>query len=186
MEKKQAIYKAMMELVSENGFHATPMSLVATKANVAAGTIYHYFESKDQLINSLYLELKQQINEVMLSQDDASKNHKERFFLFWSTLYEFFLKNPKEFLFLEQYANSPFIHQSSKEENGRAYQPLFNFVNQGMKAGVLREMDLELMTTLVYGSIVSTVKLTLSEQTNIDKSLVQSAIHSCWDGVKIT
>jgi len=186
MDKKQAIFKAMMELVTENGFHATPMSLVAKKANVAAGTIYHYFESKEQLINALYAQLKQQMGEAMLSKDDASKNYKERFFLFWFNLYEFFLHNPQEFLFLEQYANSPFIHQVVKEENRHAYQPVIDFMNQGMKSGVLREMNIELMTALVYGSVVSTVKLALSEEVSMNKSLLQSAVQSCWDGVKIT
>jgi AcrR family transcriptional regulator len=53
-EKKKAIFESTLELVRENGFHGTPMSLVAKKAGVAAGTIYHYFESKDALIIALH------------------------------------------------------------------------------------------------------------------------------------
>ncbi|MFC0182895.1 helix-turn-helix domain-containing protein [Pseudarcicella hirudinis] len=33
----------MLELIVKHGFHASPMSDVAKHANVAAGTIYHYF-----------------------------------------------------------------------------------------------------------------------------------------------
>ena len=35
-EKKKAIFESTLELVRENGFHGTPMSLVAKKAGVAA------------------------------------------------------------------------------------------------------------------------------------------------------
>src|SRR5690606_31556619 len=53
-DKKKAIFESTLELIKENGFHGTPMSLVAKNACVAAGTIYHYFKSKDELICELY------------------------------------------------------------------------------------------------------------------------------------
>lgn len=186
MDKKQAILKAMMELVTEHGFYATPMSLVAKRANVAAGTIYHYFESKEELIYALHAQLKQQIDEAMVANDFTQKTYKERFFHFWFNLYDFFLHHPQEFLFLEQYANSPYIHQVTKEENGYRHQPMAGFMMQGIQLGVLRDMNVELMTAFVYGSVAATIKLVLSQKLSTSKSLLQSAAQSCWDGVKTT
>ncbi|MDD2501941.1 MAG: helix-turn-helix domain containing protein, partial [Geobacter sp.] len=53
-DKRIAVIQATIELVAEYGFHGSPMSRVAKRAGVAAGTIYHYFESKDALIESSY------------------------------------------------------------------------------------------------------------------------------------
>ena len=57
-DKKQAIFDATLRLISENGFHGTAMSKVAKEANVSTGIIYHYFESKDDLIAELYRHAK--------------------------------------------------------------------------------------------------------------------------------
>ena len=48
--KRKAILKSTLELIKDNGFHGTPISLIAKNAGVASGTIYHYFPSKDAII----------------------------------------------------------------------------------------------------------------------------------------
>ena len=54
IDKRNALIKATIELVNNNGFHATPMSKIAKMANVSPATIYIYFEN--------YLVLKDKIN----------------------------------------------------------------------------------------------------------------------------
>jgi len=51
-DKKALVLQATLELISEQGFYATPMSQIAKKANVAVGTIYLYFPNKEGLINT--------------------------------------------------------------------------------------------------------------------------------------
>ena len=53
-DKRAAILQTTLDLISDRGFHNTPMSLIAKEAGVSAGTIYHYFAGKDELIFELY------------------------------------------------------------------------------------------------------------------------------------
>jgi AcrR family transcriptional regulator len=39
-----------MELIALNGFHGAPMAMIAKQAKVAAGSIYRFFKSKDDLM----------------------------------------------------------------------------------------------------------------------------------------
>src|SRR5688572_4374110 len=91
-EKKKAIFESMLELVRENGFHGTPMSLVAKKAGVAAGTIYHYFESKDALIIELHGYIRSRMFKAMLDGDDDTQDFRSRFFTFWKKHYQFYVQ----------------------------------------------------------------------------------------------
>jgi len=50
LDKKKCIIQSALDLIQENGFHASPVSQVAKNAGVAASTIYTYFENKDALI----------------------------------------------------------------------------------------------------------------------------------------
>jgi AcrR family transcriptional regulator len=185
MEKREAILNAAMHLITENGFHGTPMSKVAKKANVAAGTIYHHFENKEDLINQLYSNLKKKFGEALLEGGSANGTVKELFYQLWINMYEYFIKNPEEFRFLEQYANSPFIEKEIREANQQTYQPAIEFLIQGMEKGVLRAMEPILMANLLYGAVVAVAKIHLAGQLNIDQEKLQQAIQSCWDGVRI-
>ena len=78
-DKKQQILKATLEMIAENGLHNTPMSKIIKKSKVSAGTIYHYFPSKEELINTLYVEIKKEMGGTVYDGLDDIKEFKERF-----------------------------------------------------------------------------------------------------------
>jgi TetR/AcrR family transcriptional regulator, fatty acid metabolism regulator protein len=53
-DKRERILDAAVRVFARKGFHATRVSEVAKAAGVADGTIYLYFDSKDQLLVSLF------------------------------------------------------------------------------------------------------------------------------------
>ena len=184
-DKRAAVLQAMMELVTEHGFHGTAMSMVAKRAGVAAGTIYHYFESKEEVINELYKELKQQMGAALMQESSRKGTIKDRFFEFYFNLYHYFVEHPDQFHFLEQYSNSPYISQTAREENKRFDQPVLDFLQQGIELGVMRPLDLRIMIALVYGHVVSLAKLNLSQEMTITQEQLEQAAQSSWDGVRI-
>ncbi len=54
--RRQRVIMAAMELASEGGYDAVQMRDVATRANVALGTIYRYFVGKDHLLAAALVE----------------------------------------------------------------------------------------------------------------------------------
>ena len=72
-DKRTAILEATLRLISQYGFHGTAMSKVAKEAGVSAGIIYHYFASKDALIDELYRTLKRRSSQAMLAGFDADR-----------------------------------------------------------------------------------------------------------------
>lgn len=52
-EKKLKIMSAALELFAEEGFHATSISQIATKAKISKGLMYNYFKSKEDLLNEI-------------------------------------------------------------------------------------------------------------------------------------
>lgn len=184
-EKKAKILEATLKLITERGFHDTPMSLVAREAGVAAGTIYHYFSSKDELINELYSSLKSHMGKALSAGNFAEGSYRDRFFRFWRNLYVHFISYPQEFKFLEHYANSPLVNQQVRTDNIRHYQAVIDFLEEGIQSGILREMPLPLMLNMVYGHVVSTAKLHLNKELKVDEKLLELSVQSSWDGIRI-
>jgi AcrR family transcriptional regulator len=55
-DKRRAILDAAIRVFARQGFHSARVSDVATEAGVAYGLVYHYFDSKDQMLNELFSE----------------------------------------------------------------------------------------------------------------------------------
>ncbi|QEC50210.1 TetR/AcrR family transcriptional regulator [Baekduia soli] len=55
-EKRRLILDAAVRVFASQGFHACRVSDIADEAGVAYGLVYHYFRSKDQVLDTLFLE----------------------------------------------------------------------------------------------------------------------------------
>ena len=52
-EKKKLIMQVGLKLFARDGFHTTPISRIAKKAEISKGLIYNYFESKEELLKEI-------------------------------------------------------------------------------------------------------------------------------------
>ena len=55
-EKRQLILEAAVRVFARQGFHTCRVSDIADEASVAYGLVYHYFSSKDQILDTLFTE----------------------------------------------------------------------------------------------------------------------------------
>src|SRR5215213_4392263 len=111
-DKRATIFQAALELIAERGFHGAPMSLVAKRAGVSAGIIYHYFASKEELIHALYHQVSADFSRALLGGIQQSLPLAEAFTQVWLNAYHFYRSHPHQARFLEQYKHSPF-HQAT-------------------------------------------------------------------------
>ena len=57
-DKQEAILDTALTLFTERGFFGTPTSLISKEAGVATGTLFFYFKTKEDLIDTLYCRIK--------------------------------------------------------------------------------------------------------------------------------
>ncbi len=55
-DKRRMILDAAVIAFARRGFHACRVSDIADEANVAYGLVYHYFRSKDEVLDTLFLD----------------------------------------------------------------------------------------------------------------------------------
>ena len=56
VDKRRQILDAAVRVFARQGFHSTRVSDIADEAGVAYGLVYHYFRSKDEVLNELFSE----------------------------------------------------------------------------------------------------------------------------------
>ena len=95
-DKRSAILDAATRLFAERGLAAAPTSEISKRAGVAEGTLFTYFETKDDLINSLYREIKLELADAMMSDFPRKKNVRTRLWHVWDRYVNWGIANPKQ------------------------------------------------------------------------------------------
>ncbi|HWH61691.1 MAG TPA: TetR/AcrR family transcriptional regulator [Ginsengibacter sp.] len=182
--KKDAILKSTLELIKDNGFHGTPISMIAKHAGVASGTIYHYFPSKDAIIIALHQQIKSQMVAAMFTEANNGKEYKQQFFDGWINLCKYFINNPGALFFHEQFNSSPYAKIVSKK-NGKGSISKFNeFFQSGMDKGYLKKMEYLLIASAVFGCITATAKYHVTGRFGFKDNDLCKVANIIWDGIK--
>lgn len=184
--KKTIIFETTLDLVREHGIHGFPISEVAKKGGIAVGTIYHYFEGKEQLIQELYQYVAELIFQAAVKEDDLSLSFQERYFIFWGNLLNLYDTKPAILTFFELYNNSSYYSASCKPHKGRFYQWLYIFFEDGLKSGEIRAIDKEILAVLVLGNMHTSARVKMDRSrrrvdNNIDLGEIARII---WEGIK--
>jgi len=72
-DKRRMILDAAVTVFARQGFHHCRVSDVADEAGVAYGLVYHYFDSKEEILNELFLE-RWQIMLDAIAEIDSNTN----------------------------------------------------------------------------------------------------------------
>lgn len=78
-ERKQEIINIAQDLFKEIGYNETSVSKIIEKANIAKGTFYHYFKSKDELLEAIVDETLNELienAEIIVSNQELSSIEK--------------------------------------------------------------------------------------------------------------
>lgn len=183
-DKKAAVLKATLELISEQGFHGTPMSQIAERANIGVGTIYRYFDSKEDLINALYIDIKTRLMRQGFRNYSESLPAREGFKQVMGEVIRYIIEHPAELSFSEQYENSPLITAATREKAMRIAGPANDLFQRAREENLLKELPLEMLLSLIYGSLIALVKLYLSGTVRPNEEIMDAALDAIWDMIK--
>jgi len=190
LDKNAAILKAAVELIAENGFHGSPMSMIATRAGVGIGTIYRYFVNKDVLIKEAFNEIETRLNQALQQDYPVGQSIRRRLDHYYIGLIRFFFSHPVEFKFLGQFYDSPYgvekrrdkiFAESTNECGNETIKCLFV---QGVTDGVIKDLPIVILFSLFIGSIIALTRDHILGFIELDDRLLQRTADACWDAIK--
>lgn len=185
IDKRNALIKATIELVNNNGFHATPMSKIAKMANVSPATIYLYFENKQDLVNKTYIEVKEVYTKYAFANYTDDMSVAEGFKMIWKRIADFKLKECKNAFFLAQCDNTPMIDEDSRQEGIKHLQPLLDLWTRGKKEGIIKPLS----DYLLYAYAINPLSfLMMSEKRGafkLDNTHLEEAYEAAWSSIKM-
>lgn len=149
--KRAALLQAALTLFTEHGFHGTPTSKIAKEAGVATGTLFHYFGTKEELINQLYLGIKQDLGQRLVEGVHNEPTLRSKIRKIWLNFVVWSLENSKKLLFFNQFSSSPYISNLTRDEATLQLRFLHNLIEEGQRQEVLKQMPAEMLFDISTG-----------------------------------
>lgn len=158
-DKKQQLYQAAKTLFSEKGFKETNVSAITKAANMAVGTFYLNYSSKEELFLEIFKDENTILKQSCLAALDLSQSPKEIIFQMLRLNREGIAENP---ILREWYQSEEFrkIEQTYREEHvidsmDFLYDAFLVLVRRWQDEGKMRTDIDSRMIMMIFAAIIN-------------------------------
>jgi AcrR family transcriptional regulator len=133
--KRSQLMRAALELFAANGL-AVPTAKIAAVAGVANGTLFNYFPNKQDLVDSLYLDIKNEIIDLFNeSGAQRAANLRDASFLIWKSFVVWALANPLKQQVMNLLMNANALSPEALKQSESIFRPVRKQLEAGVKRG---------------------------------------------------
>lgn len=183
--KREDILSAALQLFASRGYDGTTVPMIAEQANVGAGTIYRYFESKEQLVNVLFQHWVENLaSSIVMGQEESRLPLREQFSWIFKRLITFANDHLDVIMFLDSHCGGLYLDEKSSYEFNTMLNVFREVLEYGKKEGIIKNFNENALIGMVWGAFVQLFKLIRGGLLENNAELFRHAEESCWDAIK--
>lgn len=156
IDKRRAILDAAIRVFARSGYHGTRVADIADEAGVAYGLVYHYFKSKDEVLNELFVERWSLLLEATAEADSSAATPREKLEAVAGFIIESYRHDPElmKVIVMEVTRAANSFGRTHLPEIRRAYEGIAKIVSDAQADGAFRaDVDPEFAAMWFYGAI---------------------------------
>jgi TetR/AcrR family transcriptional regulator, fatty acid metabolism regulator protein len=156
IDKRRNILDAAIKVFARQGFHSTRVSDIADEAGVAYGLVYHYFKSKDEVLNELFTERWSLLLAAIDEADASTDTPRDKLAAVAAFIVDSYRHEPElmKVIIVEVTRAANSFGRTHLPEIRRAYDSITKIVADGQDAGAFRrDIDAAFASMSFYGAI---------------------------------
>jgi AcrR family transcriptional regulator len=156
IDRRRQILDAAIRVFARQGFNACRVSDIAREANVAYGLVYHYFDSKDQVLNELFVERWSLLLAAIEEVDGRDIPARQKLDAVAGFIVDSYRHDPElmKVIIVEVTRAANSFTRTHLKEIRQAFDLIAKIVRDAQEAGDFRDdIDAEFASMLFYGAI---------------------------------
>jgi TetR/AcrR family fatty acid metabolism transcriptional regulator len=156
VDKRRQILDAAIRVFARQGFHSTRVSDIADEAGVAYGLVYHYFKSKDEVLNELFTERWSLLLAAIEEADREGAPPRAKLEAVAGFIVDSYRHDPElmKVIIVEVTRAANSFGRTHLPEIRRAYDSIAKIVADGQESGAFRrDVDSTFASMYFYGAI---------------------------------
>lgn len=180
------IRNAAIELFYKQGMDKTSINDIAKEAGIAKGTIYLYFKSREELLESVFIycfdmHMKASMKELELQKNCGNKLIKRiKNILLWNA------EHPKESTFIRLYYIPVNIAGTENVAFSKSYEVNKKLIEQGIEDGEFKSLPINFLSSIFFSSVEAISKyVRKNPEVLTDDELLEKMLNSIVDGIRL-
>jgi AcrR family transcriptional regulator len=153
-EKRRLILDAAVRVFAHKGFHTSRVGDIAEEAGVAHGLLYHYFSSKDEVLDTIFRETWSELLEEIEAIESSEEPAREQLQRVAARLLGSWQRQPDVIrVLIKEIARSPEVQQRIGELV-KPIEAIQRIIARGQETGEFRaDFDARLAGIVFYGGV---------------------------------
>jgi TetR/AcrR family transcriptional regulator, fatty acid metabolism regulator protein len=154
IDRRQQILAASITVFARKGFHACRVGDIAKEAGVAYGLMYHYFASKDELLETIFRNTWSQMLERIREVEDSGEPIREQLRRVSALVLRSWIREPDLIrVLVREVTRTPHL-QDEVGEIRHAFDALERIIQRGQERGEVRaDLEPRVAAYVFYGAL---------------------------------
>ena len=178
VDKRRVILDAAVRVFARQGFHTCRVSDIADEAGVAYGLVYHYFSSKDEILDTLFLERWDVMLGAIAEADASPLSPRAKLHAIASFIVESYRHDPDlmKVIIVEVTRAANTFGRTHLGKIRDAYRQIAAIVARAQEQGIFRsEITPEFAALAFYGSIEQVLTGWIFDSVVLDEAQLERA-----------
>jgi AcrR family transcriptional regulator len=185
-EKRDQFLRAALKLFVANGVGNTSTAAIAKEAGTAAGTLFLYFPTKQNLIDEVVMNIAKAQSETIKATLTPVLSAQESFLAIWEGSIRWFLDHMDAYQYIQQVRDTGMISKATVQESNHYFDFYYTTIQKSLAEPAIKPYPVELIGEMLYRAIVAVMNLITAQP---DNSLHEEYIHLgfeiFWNGIKL-
>ena len=168
MSKRSAILEAATRIIVTQGLSA-PTAGIAKEAGVANGSLFTYFETKTDLFNQLYLELKTEMASAAMKDLPTGAEPREQLLHLWQHWMNWAVSYPEKRRALAQLAVSDEITPETRAAGHATMKGIAELMQQMRASGPMHNAPMPFVASIMNALAEATMDFMIQDPANAKK-----------------
>lgn len=153
-DKRRLILDAAVRVFARKGYHTCRVGDIAEEAGVAHGLLYHYFRSKEELLETIFRETWRELLDAVQSVEETDETARERLAGIAKILLRSWRRDPDLVRVLVREVTRSSHLQERIDEIDAAFSGLERIIARGQEVGEFRaDLDPRMAAYVFYGAL---------------------------------
>jgi AcrR family transcriptional regulator len=185
VDTREALLDAALEVMSERGFHGTSVPELAERAGIGAATMYRHFESKEALVNALYVRAKRQLATLLWEALPPDLPARKALHEVWARMARAAVRHPTLLVFLEMHHHATYLTPETVAECEQLVMgPLEAVIRRGQADGVIRSGEPAFLLSFLWGAFLGLLKPAMEREVKVDEELLLRGEPLAWAAIR--
>jgi len=153
-DKRRLILDAAVRVFAHKGYHTSRVGDIAEEAGVAHGLLYHYFRSKEELLETIFRETWRDVLDAVRAVEETDESARDRLAGIAKILLRAWRRDPDLVRVLVREVTRSSHLQERIDEIGAAFAGLERIIARGQQEGEFRsDLDARMASYVFYGAL---------------------------------